>query len=152
MGPGAPALECGDGPCRNVPLSHEIAIVSPQLKKDVVYDSTPFERFVQIRLFCARVNPQRTIAHSRTNLRTEDTRCVVLSMAVDCMKKETTVQKSLMITVTMEWPFPLATVVPSLRSENTKVTTGVDTYASTDRTFARHFEGYDYLQSVSSIS
>ena len=49
----------------------------------------------------------------------------------------------------IEWPFPLASVVPSLRpDENMDVVTGVEGYASTDRTFARHLEMDEFLQTL----
>lgn len=48
----------------------------------------------------------------------------------------------------MEWPFPIATTVPSLLSSDTRICSGVEAYASTDRTFARHFERDEYLQDV----
>eukprot|EP00542_Grammatophora_oceanica_P011114 CAMPEP_0194025902 /NCGR_PEP_ID=MMETSP0009_2-20130614/190_1 /TAXON_ID=210454 /ORGANISM="Grammatophora oceanica, Strain CCMP 410" /LENGTH=175 /DNA_ID=CAMNT_0038664287 /DNA_START=35 /DNA_END=562 /DNA_ORIENTATION=- len=47
----------------------------------------------------------------------------------------------------MEWPFPIATTPPSLRSGG-RFITAVNAYASVDRIFARDFEKDDYLKAV----
>jgi hypothetical protein len=48
----------------------------------------------------------------------------------------------------MEWPFPVAKTVPSLRSSDTRISSTVEAYASVDRTFAEHFERDDHLRDV----